>query len=117
MDTFWKENMKKIEEMEKEEPKEAEPIVKPNLRAIAGGRKPPGFNYLRDMPVGTEFLVKNVGNKFVLYDFYLVHKTPDSKSCYLCEERDEEESFSWVDPIEFCQLFELHEQLGNVENE
>lgn len=98
----------------KEEPEEPRPA--PQLYAVTGDKKPPGYNWLSDLPEGTTFLTrpyKPAKDHPFLDEYHVIFQFP--KSTKLMTNLNSVGYFV-VDPSLFCRTMELFEVLGKVED-
>jgi hypothetical protein len=91
------------EEIIKEEEEEA--TIQP-LKVIAGGKKPPGFNWLSGLEVGTVFLTRpyHHSGKPFLDEYHVSYQEEHATQLYT---NLNGEGYLWVDPIAFCGTMEL----------
>jgi len=90
-----------------------------NLKLITGGRDGDGsdMNWLQGLEIGTIFLVKEKRTpqatlpSFMLLCYCLVFKT--DKACKLASENTQLGDV-YVDPIRFCERYDLFEVIGKV---
>lgn len=83
----------------------------PNLKLLAGGKGPPGYNWLSEMTKGTVFLcrfAKEPDNPLLL-QYHIEHKW--DRAIALMSNFTGKEEHSIVDPIRFCKHMEWYETL------
>ena len=94
-------------------PEEEENVVTFTPKLITGGKEPPeGSNWLDRIALGTVFLVRYKTNpaEYVLGLFRLMHKTDRSVGL----QSPTVPHTIWVNPNRFCNVFDLHEDLGTL---
>jgi hypothetical protein len=98
-----------INGLEEEEKVEARPPLK--FGVVTGGKGPPSPNWLKDLPEGTVFLVrekKKAGHAqpITLPQWHLVCNTA---TAVLLFNNLNQEFFQWFDPYGFCEQWDLHQ--------
>lgn len=89
----------------------------PDLRIITGGKEPPstGKTWLDELAPGTCFVAKEMGNtrQWLLHKFIVLGRS--EKTTHLASPASSQQLP--VDPITFCNIHRLHENLGIVISE
>ena len=87
---------------------------KPKLSMISGGKKPPGEDWLSELPCGSQFLVraiKPIGQQ--MPSVFLLQMgevlTIGKRARHIRMFQNEQSADMWVDPKGFCETFELYE--------
>ena len=92
---------------------------KGKLLALAGGKGPPGSNWLEKLPEGSAFLTKK-GMEPILMEWHIDRWSEEKRAVLLSMTMpDGQHLQQWFDPVEFCKLQNEFQVLreGSLESE
>lgn len=108
--------MKKEEQLVKKEDLNPDNIIKmfPEAKLLTAGKGPTDKDWLSELDTGCEFLI-SVKPEAPTTKIFLQEYLLSDKSDFAVKLKDTNNQFTWVNPKEFCKMFDLYEILNAPE--